>query len=351
MTVRRVGNKVPPPVVNLRTLAEYVGLSQTTVSLVLNNSPASRSIPESTRQRIRDAARELDYKPNYFARSLRSSRSQAIGILTPDLSEGYFTLVMNGVQEELLKAHYFYLTACHYWQKEWMVKYPDLLGDRSVDGLLMLNTNTPIAVASPVVAISSHLQQSGVTNLSLDHERAAYLALEHLHSLGHRSVAFMRGPSLIPDSEFRWQGIQKAAAMLGLKIVAERVIALDGAAFSPETGFQKTHELLSRRRDFTALFCFNDVTAMGALRAIEACGLRVPEDVSVIGFDDVISASYIRPSLTTVRQPLHEMGRRGAEILLERIRNPQAEFPSAEIFAPQLLIRQSSGKAAAKRRR
>jgi LacI family transcriptional regulator len=341
--------KQTPKTVNLRTLAEYLNLSQTTVSLVLNNSPAARSIPEATHQRIREAARKLQYKPNYFARSLRSSRSLAIGILAPDLSEGYFTLVMNGVQQELLRAHYFYFTACHYWQHDLQQKYPRLLSDRSVDGFLLLNTQTEIKVQVPVVAISSHLNLPGVTNLCLDHERAAYLALEYLHSLGHRSIAFMRGPSLIPDSEYRWQGIEKAVAALGLKIQPELTIAIEETAISPEIGYQHTQELLARKQEFTAIFCFNDVAAIGAMRALDAAGLRVPEDVSVIGFDDIVSASYIRPSLTTVRQPLLEMGKRGAEVLLERIAEPTREFPLEITLQPELVIRRSTGPAAIKR--
>ena len=330
---------------NLRTLAEHLGLSQTTVSLVLNNTTASRSIPQATQLRVREAAAQLQYKPNYFARSLRSNRSQAIGILTPDLSEGYFTLVMNGVQRELLNAQYFYFTACHDWRPERMTKYPALLADRSVDGFLLLNTQVEIDLPVPVVAISSHLNQTGITNLCLDHERAAKIALKHLFELGHRAIAFMRGPALIPDSQYRWLGIKKAARMLGLQLIPERIVSLDEANTSPQIGYQKTQELLARRVPFTALFCFNDGTAMGAMRALEEEGMRVPEDVSVIGFDDVISASYIRPSLTTVRQPLFEMGMRGAQVLLQRIADPQLSVPSEILFEPELMIRESSGPA------
>jgi len=340
--------KQTPKTVNLRTLAEYLDLSQTTVSLVLNNSPASRSIPETTRQRIQEAARKLQYKPNYFARSLRSSRSLAIGILAPDLSEGYFTLVMNGVQQELLRAHYFYFTACHYWQKEWLQKYPLLLSERAVDGFLLLNTQVEIKMPVPVVAISSHLNAPGVTNLCLDHEQAAMLALDYLHAMGHRSIAFMRGPALIPDSHYRWLGIEKAAAALGLKILPELTIPLEEAVTSPEIGYQRTQELLARKSEFTAIFCFNDITAIGAIRALESAGKRVPEDVSVIGFDDIISASYMRPSLTTVRQPLMEMGKRGTELLLDRISHPRQEFPSEILLQPELIVRESTGPAALK---
>ena len=130
----------PPGHVNLRMLAEHLELSQTTVSLVLNNSPSAKSIPEETRQRVMEAAQRLNYRPNYFARSLRQSRSMSVGVLAPDLSEGYFTSVMSGVVQELTAAHYFYFTACHDWNPELIEQYPRMLVERAVDGFLLLNT-------------------------------------------------------------------------------------------------------------------------------------------------------------------------------------------------------------------
>src|SRR5580698_9457866 len=126
--------------VNLKTLASLLELSQTTISLVLNDSPAARSIPAQTRERVFEAARKFNYRPNYFARSLRQSRSMSIAVLAPDLSEGYFTRGMSGVVEELSAAHYFYFTACHDWKPELIEKYPRMLVERAVDGFLLLNT-------------------------------------------------------------------------------------------------------------------------------------------------------------------------------------------------------------------
>src|SRR5271168_5283066 len=143
--------------VNLKMLAEHLQLSQTTISLVLNNSPSAKSIPHETRQRVLDAAEKLNYRPNYFARSLRQSRSMSGGALAPDLSEGYFTRVMSGVVQELTAAHYFYFTACHDWKRELIEKYPRMLVERAVDGFLLLNTPAEqIEVPVPVVAISAH---------------------------------------------------------------------------------------------------------------------------------------------------------------------------------------------------
>jgi DNA-binding LacI/PurR family transcriptional regulator len=195
--------KIPVPSghVNLRMLAEHLGLSQTTVSLVLNNSPSAKSIPTETRARVVEAAKQLNYRPNYFARSLRRSKSMSVGVLAPDLSEGYFTRVMSGVVQELNHAHYFFFTACHYWDKELLERYPRLLIERAVDGFLLLNTTLDdLAVPVPVVAISAHSTAPKVTNIVLDHYVAAKQALKHLYDLGHRRIAFMHGPAAIPDS-------------------------------------------------------------------------------------------------------------------------------------------------------
>jgi DNA-binding LacI/PurR family transcriptional regulator len=345
-----------PGHVNLKMLAEHLQLSQTTISLVLNNSPSAKSIPQETRQRVLEAAERLNYRPNYFARSLRQSRSMSVGVLAPDLSEGYFTRVMSGVVEELTQAKYFYFTACHDWRPELMEEYPRMLVERAVDGFLLLNTPAEIEVPVPVVAISAHGAKANVTNVVLDHERAVAMALGHLHELGHRRIAFMRGPSAIPDSAYRWEGIQHAARNLDLVLDENLVTSIDSGTWSmntvyhpmsPEIGYHPMRQLLEKTRDFTAVFCFNDIAAIGAIRALTEAGCHVPGDVSVVGFDDIQSAAYSTPSLTTVRQPLNEMGKSGARILLERIANPAAEYPAEVVMQPELVIRESTGPARA----
>lgn len=351
----RTKNSAPAGHVNLRTLAEHLELSQTTVSLVLNNSPSAKSIPQETRNRVLEAAQRLNYRPNYFARSLRQSRSMSVGVLAPDLSEGYFTRVMSGVVQELTQAHYFYFTACHDWKRENIDQYPRMLVERAVDGFLLLNTPADqIAVPVPVVAISAHSAVENVTNIILDHHKAVESALLHLHKLGHRRIAFMRGPRAIPDSDYRWQSIQQVAGEIGLRIDPALVVRIDAAGWStktgehpmaPEIGYKPMQGLLERSKDFTAVFCFNDIAAIGAIRALKDAGLRVPEDVSVVGFDDIQSAAFSTPSLTTVRQPLFEMGQRGAQILLERIANREEDYPGQVVMEPELVVRESTGVA------
>jgi LacI family transcriptional regulator len=265
---------------------------------------------------------------------------------------------MSGVVEELTAAHYFYFTACHDWKREMIEQYPRMLVERAVDGFLLLNTPADhIEVPVPVVAISAHSAAANVTNIVLDHHLAVQQALTHLYELGHRRIAFMRGPRAIPDSEFRWIAIQQVAKEIGLKIDPAHVIRIDSAGWSmktgyhpmaPEIGYKPMAALLEKKCDFTAIFCFNDIAAIGSIRALKDAGLSTPGDVSVVGFDDIQSAAYSTPSLTTVRQPLLEMGKRGAQVLLERIANREKEFPSEIVMAPELIIRESTGPAPAK---
>jgi len=338
-------------------LAEHLELSQTTVSLVLNNSPSAKSIPQETRTRVIEAAERLNYRPNYFARSLRQCRSMSVGVLAPDLSEGYFTRVMSGVVEELTLAHYFYFTACHDWKRELIEKYPRMLVERAVDGFLLLNTPADeISVPVPVVAISAHGSTPNVTNIVLNHHLAVEQALVHLYELGHRNIAFMRGPRAIPDSDYRWESIQIVAREMGLRIDPAHVTRIDEAGWSmkagyhpmaPEIGYKPMQALLEKSRAFTAIFCFNDIAAIGAIRALRDAGLSVPADVSVVGFDDILSAAYSTPSLTTVRQPLFDLGKRGAQILLERIADHEKVYPAEIVMEPEFVVRESTGLAPA----
>jgi DNA-binding LacI/PurR family transcriptional regulator len=341
--LRRAPEKDRP--VTLRTLASHLGLSLTTVSVVVSDAPAAQAIPLATRKRILDAASELHYRPNYFARSLRKQSSMSVGVLVSEMSEGYFTLVMNGVEEYLMAAKYFYLMAAHYWQPELLEEYPRMLLERSVDGLLLVNTPTPTQVSVPIVSISGHQNITGVTNIQLNHKQAAHFALKHLADLGHRRIAFMKGQEQTVDTDHRWREIMETARAFGLEVHQELLIKLTENSWSPALGYGPVKSLLSRTRNFTALFAFNDIAAFGAIRALHEVGLRVPQDVSVIGFDDVLSAPFSIPSLTTIRQPLRAMGQAGAEALLNRINHPKAPYTPQVIMEPELVVRESTARA------
>jgi DNA-binding LacI/PurR family transcriptional regulator len=194
----------------------------------------------------------------------------------------------------------------------------------------------------PVVGVSIHSEITGVTNILLDHNVAARMALQHLYELGHRRIAFMKGQRYSLDSEARWQAIVDIAKEVGIIVLPELCIFLDKNIWSPELGYPPVRDLLARTRDFTAIFCFNDTSAIGAVRAIEDAGLNCPRDISVIGFDDIIVAEYFNPRLTTVRQPLHKMGTAAAQLLIQRIQSPDAPYPRDVWFEPELIVREST---------
>jgi LacI family transcriptional regulator len=181
----------------------------------------------------------------------------------------------------------------------------------------------------------------GVTNVVLDQRRAAELSLRHLYQLGHRRIAFMRGGSHSSDADERWELQMAVAKDLKIDVPAEMTVDIKLLVSTPEMGYGPANELINRGVDFSALVCYNDISAFGAIRALVDHGLRVPEDVSVVGFDDIQSAAFHNPSLTTIRQPLNQMGGVAARILLQRIRG-QATFPDTVPIMPELVIRESS---------
>ncbi len=326
--------------VSLKMLAEHLDLSPATVSFVLNDAP-NRSIPERTRERVREAARQFNYQPSHVARSLRGRRTLTIGMLLPELGDGYHTQVLSGAADVLMKQGYFFLTAHHRHKEELVACYPGLLLARGVDGLLFIDTHMEQAPSCPAVSIAGHGSVPGMSNVVLDHERAAALSLGHLYALGHRKIALMRGQLFSSDSRSRWRATLRVARELGLEVSPDLTMHLDRHSNSPELGHASVQELLTRRRDFTAVLCFNDVAAIGVIRALYDAGLRVPEDVSVVGFDDILSAEFYTPRLTTIRQPLQEMGGVAAGLLLQKLSEQRvAETTKVE---PELMVRESTG--------
>jgi LacI family transcriptional regulator len=341
----------PAPVagksVSLKTLAAALGLSPATVSLVINRSPAARSIPERTRNRIFEEAKRLHYRPNFLARSLRSQRSFTVGVVVPEVSEGYTALVMSGIEDYLLQEGYFYFVASHRHRADLIEEYPKMFLERAVEGIIAVDTPRYGAPPVPVVAVSGHEDCEGVTNIVLDHTCAAMMALQHLVDLGHREIAFIKGQEFSSDTEPRWNAILEATERLGLPFSPARTARLSGDCSSPALGYEVTRQLLAAGEPFTALFAFNDVAAIGAIRALREAGCRVPEDVSVVGFDDIQSAGFQNPGLTTIRQPLRSMGELAARTLLGRISRPKdSRYPKCITVKPELVVRESTAPVA-----
>ncbi|HEX3435763.1 MAG TPA: LacI family DNA-binding transcriptional regulator [Pseudacidobacterium sp.] len=331
---------LPGRPISLKVLGDYLDLSPATISLVLNNAPGVRSIPQETRDRVIAAAKKFDYRPSFYARSLRRRQTFSIGVLVPELSDGYSVLVMDGIEEVLLEEGYFYLTASHRRKADLIEEYPRLLMERAVEGFIAIDTALQHPLPLPVVAVANHKKIEGITSIVLDHRRAAELAMHHLHQLGHRQIAFMRGQTFSSDSEDRWKSLITVAKKLGVEVHPELTVQLEVNVSSPELGYPVVQQLLTQKRPFTALISFNDIAAIGAIRAFRDHGLRVPEDVSVVGFDDIQGAAYHNPSLTTIRQPLHAMGIHAARILLRRIQ--AKDYPEEMAIVPELIIREST---------
>ncbi len=346
---RKTSEKSGERPVSLKILADYLGLCPATVSVVLNNVPG-RSIPPETRERVRAAARKFNYQPSLLARSLRKQRTFTVGVLVPELSDGYHTMVMSGIGDHLMREGYFYFSAHHRHKPDMIEEYPRLLLGRGAEGIITIDTALEHELPVPVVAVAGHKKIAGVTNVVLDHKRAAELSLRHLHQLGHRQIAFMRGQPFSADSDDRWRSIVAVARELGLEVRPELTIQLERDLTSPELGYPVVQELLQKGRRFTAIVSFNDIAAIGAIRALRDANLGVPEDVSVIGFDDIQVAAYHNPRLTTIRQPLHDMGETAARILLQRVQGFK-DYPEEFAVPPELITRETTAGVSARGRR
>jgi LacI family transcriptional regulator len=341
----------------IRDVARESGYSASTVSIVLNNAPLARYIPADTKERIQTAARRLGYRPNPLARSLRSQHSNIVGVMVFDITDPFCTPILRGLENALYQANYLSLLADAHNETHRFERYLEMLLDRRVEGLIVIANwlMTDIKLLAdlterqvPTVIAGRAFEIDSVCTVSVDNESGAGLALEHLYRLGHREIAFLRGPKALASSGQRWKGIRNYAQSVGLRIDAKRVAELPESVdpnSSFEAGVQLTTELLRQEKTFTALMAFDDVTALGALRALKMKGLRVPEDCSVIGFDDVAQASLSAPSLTTVRQPMEAMGSMSVGIILDAIKalSQQQDIPVVRRKIPaELVVREST---------
>ncbi len=330
------------PRVTLKTLAEHLHLTAGTISAALNDSAAARAIPEHTKRRIIEAARELNYKPNYFARSLRLQRTYTIGVITQQIGDPYGAAIISGIEEYLRNSEYFFLTVIHRHDQRVLQNYSQMLLARGVEGFITVDTSIKEKPALPTVAVAGHRHVPGVTNITIDHKVAARQALSHLLENGHREIAFLKGQKDSSDSKTRWTAICDVAKELGVRIRPELTVQIETDLPTPELGYQPAKQLLARKQPFTALFAYNDISAIGAMQAFQEAAVRVPEDVSVVGFDDIPLALIFKPELTTICQPLLRMGQIAARTIIDQIEKT-AEYKPEIMIEPELIRRASSG--------
>lgn len=340
--------------ITIRDVARETGLSPTTISVVLNNSTQARNIPARTKELIRQAARRLDYRPNQFARSLRSQRSHTVGVMVSDITDPYCAQILRGIEGSLYRRGYLPILTDIQNSRPRFERYVQMLLDRRVEGLitvansLLLETDLlhPFDERQiPTVIVGRKSEHKTVSSVVIDNEAGTRAGLEHLYDLGHRQIAFIRGPRTVVDSVPRWEGICRLARDLGLDLDPRLTVQLKQLSSSYEAGFEAARDLLKCGSPFTALAAFDDVTAFGAIRALARAGIRVPEDCSVLGFDDVRASAFYNPPLSTVRQPMERLGSISVEILLRAIGASWMKQPFRPVHRkvkPQLVVRDST---------
>ncbi len=349
--------KIKNSIITIRDVAKESGFSSTTVSIVLNNAPLARYIPAVTKKRIERAAKKLGYRPNLFARSLRSKRSHTVGVMVFDMTDPYCTLVLRGIESSLYQSSFLPILTDVHNERARFERYLEMLLDRRVEALIVLANwlfvNIDVLAdleknSIPTVMIGQELRTDSVSSVIVDNELGGYAAVEHLYSFGHRKIAFLRGPKTLGDSVPRWKGVLSFAKTCGLELDPRLILDLPESRdpiSSFESGYQLTEELLKRKRPFTALMAFDDMTAFGAIRALAKAGLRVPDHCSVIGFDDIAASGLYTPSLTTVRQPMETMGAMAAEVVADGITAVVEKRVLAAVHrkvAPELVVREST---------
>jgi LacI family transcriptional regulator len=331
--------------ITLRELAEQLSLSRTTISMILNDVPEAARFPENTRQRVVESARRLGYRPNYFARSLGRKRTYLIGVIAPDFGNGYEAAILSGFQRCLLNTGYTSFISTHLWSSSLLQRHIETLCDRGAEGLLLINSTPNESPGIPAVTICTDRSPIWSTRVSINNAIGIGKAIDHLVSLGHREIAFIKGPEGSGDTEERWNAVLATCKTLGLRVDPCLTVQLERleppGTRHAEEGRIAAQELLRRGKPFTALVAFNDISALGAMTALREGGHKVPEDVSIMGFDDIEFASIAYPPLTTIRQPLHEMGATAADILLRKLTNDES-VQSLRV-CPELIVRSSTG--------
>ncbi|MBV7335119.1 substrate-binding domain-containing protein [Chloroflexi bacterium TSY] len=322
----------------IQDIADKANVSISTVSRVLNgNTPVATSKKDA----VLAAVAELNYQPNIFAQGLARGQSMTVGVLTQNVSGPIYDAILRGVLQGLEGSNYSPLFADGRWQETQEEKAIQLLMSRRIDGLIVLGGSTPelrlqqIAQEMPLVVVARRLSSLPDQCLAVDDFQGAYRATQYLIEMGHRDIAHITGIQAHQDAEARRQGHQQALVDAGLEPHTDLVIE---GNFLEQSGVMAVEMLLSRSRTFSAIFAANDQMAHGARLALFRRGLRVPDDVSLIGFDDQHSAAYMIPPLTTVRFPASELGEAAAKAILQRLAGQPHAVPT---FPLELVLRES----------
>jgi LacI family transcriptional regulator len=309
-------------------------------------------------------AERMGYRPDAFARSLRKRRSHTIGVMIFDISDPFCTLILRGIEKTLTPTKFLPFIMDAYNQRKQFERYLAMMLEHRVEGLIVIANWLFIDIdllselerhRVPTILVGSEMRRGPIGSVLVDNELGGYLALQHLCSLGHRDIAFIRGPRQLWDSSRRWDGVLRFAEETGLPLKKKWIVELTGSA-DPNSGFEEglslTRAMLEDNPGFSALMAFDDLTSFGVVRALREAGMLVPEDCSVLGFDDVPYAAISSPSLSTIRQPMEQMGILAVERLLREIHqdeNGELQNGLVNLLEPTLVQRESTAAAPKKR--
>jgi DNA-binding LacI/PurR family transcriptional regulator len=328
--------------ISIKDIARLAGVSHSTVSRALNNSPL---IPPDTAERIQRIAAEQGYAASAVARSLVTRRTEAIGVVVTSISDPFNGEVVAGIEEVANREGYSVVLATSQADPEREMKVVRSFRERRVDGILVASSRLgarylPLfaELETPIVLLNNQHPSEFAYSVSIDNADGGSQATTHLIELGHRDIAYIGDESGLLSDEERFSGYRAAMTKAGLKIRKDLVVRGDGKL---EEGKKRTAELLALKHPPTAIFCYNDMTALGAIEAVHAKQLRVGREISLVGFDDLFFAASLDPPLTTFRQPKRELGKQATELLLAIFREQKAERKA--VVRGELVVRGSTG--------
>jgi LacI family transcriptional regulator len=327
----------------IREVAERANVSVTTVSHVINET---RFVSDALRERVHRAMDELGYQPNVLARSLRRGRTHTLGLILPDSANPFFAEIGRSIEDCAFEQGYSLILCNTEGNLDRERIYIQLLSRRQVDGIIIVaagdranSLDSSLEVKLPLVLVDRNLPGVHIDAVLIDNREGGYSATRHLIDHGHRRIGCITGPTYLTPSAERVAGYSDALVEAGLQCDEE---LLQPGDFHPESGRLAAREFLNLAQPPTAIFTCNDLMAIGALRAAEERGLRVPDDLAVVGFDDIELATYTAPPLSTIAQPKKELGELAIRLLLDRILKKPSS-PRYEVLRPKLIIRQSCG--------